>query len=133
MKRDALLESKIRPFATKLADDVVALIETRLETQLERAGRAVIDALRTALDGDAPPPVIAPRAQRSLPAPKPSRPVVAERTPGIPSCSKCGQPGHNARSCGREPKGHRAGSKLTSRARDILERTRAARSGEAGS
>jgi hypothetical protein len=25
------------------------------------------------------------------------------------SCSKCGELGHNARSCGREPKGHRRG------------------------
>lgn len=27
------------------------------------------------------------------------------RAPSRPACSKCGEPGHNARSCGRAPKG----------------------------
>ncbi len=123
MTRDDLL-AHVRPLAEELAKELAALLWDRLEAQLDDA----LDAARSALASDLALPFVtradariaaaAPAAElepASVPARAAPRPERAApqglstlRTPGIPACSKCGQPGHNARSCGREPKGNRS-------------------------
>lgn len=112
--RDALMKS-IRPRIEELAEDLVDLIATRFEGQLEQA----LDAARSALASDLvvtvsrsevlaevnhDPSPRKPAASRSTPGVTPPRSdLPAQIDTALPRCSKCGFNGHNARTCKREP------------------------------
>ncbi len=131
---EQLVADACRPIVDRLADEIAAAVRPYVDallavpldvprlasptapmpTVLEESTETPADEERTAED--------APIASHDDAHPSPaaaSRAVVATaheddgdggevdrpRVPSRPACSKCGQSGHNARSCGRAPKG----------------------------
>lgn len=112
------LKAKVAPFAAALTNELAKVIESHVDELLDHARAAAVESIRAAVERQAAPkPRRAKRAESAAIASAPPA-----KTAAGPACSKCGGIGHNARSCGREPKGHR-GSKLTEHARAAMERT----------
>ena len=129
------LRSQFQPFADKLADELAQLTTTHLDGLLERARAYAINKLRAELEGtkDAEAETEVGHRDRdgsraALPQRNGRRGVRvrdgspragtggadragAEKGARQPTCSKCKQAGHNARSCGRQPKGNPHGPK----------------------
>lgn len=130
--RDQLLEhlrGAVRPLVEDLVEKVVAMVATNTAASWDAASSAALEQLRAALvppvaqNATSPTKPVQSRrkparrkakrvAQKATGAakvvqrdPKPSNSARRAKTPGVHGCSKCGKPGHNARSCGRAPNG----------------------------
>jgi hypothetical protein len=130
-------------FATKLSDELHTVITERVDTLLFAAHTQAVGVITAAFDaafGGRPvefEEVTAPPQEpvRTVRATKPpvanaiaTKPAAPTKAVGQLTCSKCGTPGHNARSCGRTPKGHRSPTEKGAKPwLAALERTRAAR------
>lgn len=112
-------EQRIDALVRALVEHAVALVTDAVTARIGAAVAAVADQPRTPNDVDVPvdvggtPTVAPPTVVEHEPASVPSRRRVAPEnaapqgsSPKRPACSKCGGFGHNARSCGRAPKGH---------------------------
>lgn len=127
----AVLSKAIAPFVQELAGELADLLHDHVEAKLAAAKKHAIEKLQAELEGtpaddtdeerdedrDEARAAVPRRARRRAPRPR-DRQLGAGTDRGDrdeagagaakpPACSKCGQAGHNARSCGREPKGSR--------------------------
>jgi hypothetical protein len=128
----AALGKAIEPFVRDLAADLAVMLRDHVNDRLEDARTFAIEKLQADLEGTdhekADEEAEADQDGRGIdredldevddePAARPARKRAGradrgdrdrrEGGPKSPACSKCGAPGHNARSCGREPKGSR--------------------------
>lgn len=93
----AVLRAQMLPLLARIVGDVADLL-------VMLGGREPdLDAVEAAdpIVVDEPAPGVL-RVTSASPTPDPPQRI---RTPGVTACRLCGVPGHNARSCGREPKG----------------------------
>lgn len=100
MKRDDL-RKRIQPLADKLADELCTMLWKHVEAVREKALAEATQQLERLLADALSPPEVA----ETITPPKPSRRPAAVAAPKVeraagPRCSKCGEHGHNARTCG---------------------------------
>lgn len=103
---------ELEPAMERLKHEVAAMLEAKVEKLLdgiEQAFAAGLSAIASDLDGQTPGHFACAPSEAPEPSDHPDdlAPIHHDPKPSNSgsACSKCGQSGHNARSCGRAPKG----------------------------
>jgi hypothetical protein len=99
MNRDEIIEH-LQPAIDELVDRITALVPELVRAQL-------VEAIGKLTDAPASEPAKKTPKKRAVAL----RDIKPAKSPARPACSKCGETGHNARSCGRAPKGNPHGPK----------------------
>lgn len=110
MNRKAV-QALVEPVMRAFGDQVVELVHAQVERMLEQAKTRALEALTASFEGKSDAEVVeeaggedrrrGARARAGSVAARPKRPRrgPAVRQPSRPACSKCGEAGHNARTC----------------------------------
>lgn len=117
------LRALLLPRAEELVAEVAALIAAKAEASWASASSAAVTKLRAELagaagsaddlddqddDGQLEEPARRTKTTARSRTPRPERtrspaPKIVSKASSKPSCSRCGEPGHNSRTCGRTP------------------------------